>query len=289
MSLWNPGFANPQEMIAEGYQLVSMYDWDIYIVPGAFYYHDYLDEEKLYKERTPAKIGRNERFEEKHPSILGGMFALWNDLVGNGITVKDIHYRTFPALQTLAVKMWTGKNTTIPYTAFNETRAALSEAPGVNLLGRVGKPGSLVYRKTDVPAGSKNQIQEIGYGYTVNFDLTGQKEASGTVLFRSPDAVFYLADPINGFLGFARDGYLDTFRYKIREGEKINVQIEGTSRTTTLKIDGKLIDQLEPKMRYFSCGKDSMLYFRTLVFPLEEAGHFKSRVENLKVYNYCKE
>ena len=95
--------------------------------------------------------------------------------------------------------------------------------------------------------------------------------------------------PINGFLGFARDGYLDTFRYKIREGEKINVQIEGTSRTTTLKIDGKLIDQLEPKMRYFSCGKDSMLYFRTLVFPLEEAGHFKSRVENLKVYNYCKE
>ena len=76
---------------------------------------------------------------------------------------------------------------------------------------------------------------------------------------------------------------------KIREGEKINVQIEGTSRTTTLKIDGKLIDQLEPKMRYFSCGKDSMLYFRTLVFPLEEAGHFKSRVENLKVYNYCKE
>ena len=250
MSLWNPGFANPQEMIAEG---------------------------------------RNERFEEKHPSILGGMFALWNDLVGNGITVKDIHYRTFPALQTLAVKMWTGKNTTIPYTAFNETRAALSEAPGVNLLGRVGKPGSLVYRKTDVPAGSKNQIQEIGYGYTVNFDLTGQKEASGTVLFRSPDEVFYLADPINGFLGFARDGYLDTFRYKIREGEKINVQIEGTSRTTTLKIDGKLIDQLEPKMRYFSCGKDSMLYFRTLVFPLEEAGHFKSRVENLKVYNYCKE
>lgn len=289
MSLWNPGFANPQEMIAEGYQLVSMYDWDVYIVPGAFYYHDYLDEEKLYKEWTPAKMGRNERFEEKHPSILGGMFALWNDLVGNGITVKDIHYRTFPALQTLAVKMWTGKNTTIPYTAFNETRAALSEAPGVNLLGRVGKPGSLVYRKTDVPAGSKNQIQEIGYGYTVNFDLTGQKEASGTVLFRSPDAVFYLADPINGFLGFARDGYLDTFRYKIREGEKINVQIEGTSRTTTLKIDGKLIDQLEPKMRYFSCGRDSMLYFRTLVFPLEEAGHFKSRVENLKVYNYCKE
>mgnify|MGYP001228118203 CR=1 FL=1 len=87
--LWNPGFADPQEMISEGYQLISMNDQSVYIVPGASYYHDYLEEEKLYNEWTPAVIGKSV-FEEKHPSILGGMFALWNDHVGNGITVKDI-------------------------------------------------------------------------------------------------------------------------------------------------------------------------------------------------------
>lgn len=34
-------------------------------------------------------------------------------------------------------------------------------------------------------------------------------------------------------------------------------------------------------------GKDSMNYVRTLVFPLEKAGNFNSKVQNLKVYNYC--
>lgn len=53
LSLWNPGLPILRN-IAEGYQLVSMYDWDIYIVPGAFYYHDYLDEEKVIQRVTPA-------------------------------------------------------------------------------------------------------------------------------------------------------------------------------------------------------------------------------------------
>lgn len=80
----------------------------VYIVPLAGYYQDYLNEVFLVKEWTPAHI-RKAVFEEKHPAILGGMFAIWNDHAGNGISVKDIHHRVFPALQTLAVKTWTGK------------------------------------------------------------------------------------------------------------------------------------------------------------------------------------
>ena len=41
--------------------------------------------------------------------------------------------------------------------------------------------------------------------------------------------------------------------------------------------------------QYFNGGRDSMNYVRTLVFPLEQAGEFNSRVENLKVYNYCQD
>ena len=32
----------------------------------------------------------------------------------------------------------------------------------------------------------------------------------------------------------------------------------------------------------------SMRYTRTLVFPLEQAGQFKSKITDLKVYNYIK-
>ncbi|WP_455584881.1 family 20 glycosylhydrolase [Bacteroides sp.] len=288
MSLWSTGFAHPKDMIREGYQLISMYDRSVYIVPGAPYYHDYLDVEKLYKEWTPASIGKDQ-FEEKSPSILGGMFALWNDHVGNGISVKDIHHRIYPALQTLSVKMWTGKDTLLPYGEFDMMRAAISEAPGVNVLGRIGKVPSLVYEKEEISAGMQTGVPEIGYNYTVTFELQGADETLGTELFRSDNAVFYLSDPVKGMLGFARDGYLNTFRYKVHDGEQSRIQIEGDNRSTTLKVNGKTVDHLNIGMRYYNQGKDSMEHVRTLVFPLEKAGDFKSRIKNLKVYNYCKE
>ena len=286
MNAWYNGYADPATMIKDGYQLISIPDGLVYIVPVAGYYHDYLNEPYLYKEWTPAHIGKAV-FDEKHPSILGGMFAIWNDHVGNGISVKDIHHRIFSPLQTLSVKMWTGAQTGIPYETFNEKRALLSEAPGVNQLARIGKKPELVYERSTVAPGSTSDYPEIGYNYTVSFDITGAKESEGTELFRSPNAVFYLSDPIRGMMGFARDGYLNTFPYKVNPGEKATIQIEGNNCSTTLRVNGKVVDEMNTQKLYFNAGKDSMNYVRTLVFPLEKAGNFNSKVQNLKVYNYC--
>ena len=286
MNAWYNGYADPATMIKDGYQLISIPDGLVYIVPVAGYYHDYLNEPYLYKEWTPAHIGKAV-FDEKHPSILGGMFAIWNDHVGNGISVKDIHHRIFSPLQTLSVKMWTGAQTGIPYETFNEKRALLSEAPGVNQLAKIGKKPELVYERSTVAPGSTSDYPEIGYNYTVSFDITGAKESEGTELFRSPNAVFYLSDPIRGMMGFARDGYLNTFPYKVNPGEKATIQIEGNNRSTTLRVNGKVVDEMNTQKLYFNAGKDSMNYVRTLVFPLEKAGNFNSKVQNLKVYNYC--
>ena len=286
MNAWYNGYADPATMIKDGYQLISIPDGLVYIVPVAGYYHDYLNEPYLYKEWTPAHIGKAV-FDEKHPSILGGMFAIWNDHAGNGISVKDIHHRIFSPLQTLSVKMWTGAQTGIPYETFNEKRALLSEAPGVNQLARIGKKPELVYERSTVAPGSTSDYPEIGYNYTVSFDITGAKESEGTELFRSPNAVFYLSDPIRGMMGFARDGYLNTFPYKVNPGEKATIQIEGDNCSTTLRVNGKVVDEMNTQKLYFNAGKDSMNYVRTLVFPLEKAGNFNSKVQNLKVYNYC--
>ncbi len=286
MNAWYNGYADPATMIKDGYQLISIPDGLVYIVPKAGYYYDYLNEPYLYKEWTPAHSGKAV-FDEKHPSILGGMFAIWNDHVGNGISVKDIHHRIFSPLQTLSVKMWTGAQTGIPYETFNEKRALLSEAPGVNQLARIGKKPELVYERSTVAPGSTSDYPEIGYNYTVSFDITGAKESEGTELFRSPNAVFYLSDPIRGMMGFARDGYLNTFPYKVNPGEKATIQIEGNNCSTTLRVNGKVVDEMNTQKLYFNAGKDSMNYVRTLVFPLEKAGNFNSKVQNLKVYNYC--
>lgn len=285
MNAWYNGYADPKEMIKQGYNLLSVPDGELYIVPAAGYYADYLDTEALYKNWTPAHIG-DVSFPEKHKQIRGGMFAVWNDHAGNGISTKDIHYRVFPALQTLAVKMWTGKDRQTSYEDFNAIRKSLSEAPGVNIAGRIGSKPRAVYNLETLKPGTETGLKEIGHAYTVNFDIQAVPETRGAELFRSPDAVFYLSDPISGLLGFARDGYLNTFNYQFLPDEKAAVSIQGDEKSTRLYINGKLKEDLTIQKRYFNGGKDSMNYVRTLVFPLEKAGQFKSAVTNVEVLNY---
>lgn len=288
MNAWHNGYADPAVMAREGYKLISIPDGLVYIVPAAGYYYDYLNEPHLYANWTPAHVG-NEVFAERSPSILGGMFAVWNDHVGNGITVKDIHHRLYPALQTLSVKMWTGAATGLAWETFDAKRAMLSEAPGVNQRGRLGTRPGLVWQAKEVTPGSTLPHAEIGYGYTVEFDLEGEDEAPGTELFRSPDAVFYLSDPVGGMMGFARDGYLCRFRYAARRGEKAHVKVTGDSRQTTLTVDGRMVDSLDVETRYYDDkGQAKMLYHQTLVFTLGRAGHFKSKVSDLRVYNHIR-
>ncbi len=303
MDIWYNGYADPEAMKKQGYKLVSIPDGLTYIVPAAGYYYDYLNCQYLYDHYTPAVIG-SKTFEENDPDILGGMFAVWNDHAGNGITTKDIHHRVFPALQTLAVKCWTGKETKLPYAEFDQKRTDLSEAPGVNELGRLGKPGTVVLEKDAVNPGETLSAEEVGYNYAVTFTVEGAAEEKGTELFRSDNAVVYLADPDQGKLGFEREGYRNLFNYRIPAGEKHTITIEGTNKATRLLVDGQLKEELSPKTLYVMRDQDrahyqvkgtytfepvvyqptdQIYYQRTLVFPLRHAGNFKSKVTGLKV------
>lgn len=283
MNAWYNGYADPKEMVKQGYKLISIPDGLVYIVPKAGYYYDYLNTRHLYENWTPVHVGKAV-FEEKDPAILGGMFAVWNDHVGNGISNQDIYHRVFPAMQTLAVKMWTGKQVSLPFADFDKQRQTLSEAPGVNQLGRIGNNKGVVYELASVLPNTTLPYREVGYDYQVSFDIEAAEETPGTELFRSPNAVFYLSDPIKGMLGFARDGYLNTFNYRIQPGERINIGISGNNQVTRLHINGKVVEELNIQKRYFSKdGKDAMNYVRTLVFPLEKTGNFKSKVTKLRI------
>jgi len=284
MSAWYNGYAEPRDMVKQGYKLISIPDGLTYIVPQAGYYYDYLNCEHLYNNWTPAHVGK-EVFEEKDPAILGGMYAVWNDHCGNGISTKDIHHRCYPALQTLAVKMWTGVSKSVPYEEFDKQRHILSEAPGVNQLGRLSKTLGLAYEQASIAPNSTLPVKEIGYDYRVEFDIDGASEAMGTELFRSKDAVFYLSDPIRGMLGYARDGYLNTFTYKVQPGQRMSIAIEGDNKATRLFINGKQAEVLNIQEHWMDKeGKTRIRNVRTLVFPLEKTGNFKSKITNLKVW-----
>ena len=55
MNAWYNGYADPKEMIKQGYHLISIPDGLVYIVPQAGYYYDYLNTKSLYEKWTPAQ------------------------------------------------------------------------------------------------------------------------------------------------------------------------------------------------------------------------------------------
>lgn len=304
MNCWYNGYAQPDSMKTLGYQLVSIPDGYVYIVPAAGYYYDYLNDSYLYSSWTPAQIG-NQKFEEQDPSILGGMFAVWNDHPGNGITMRDVHHRVMPALQTLATKCWRAAETSTPFEEFNAKRVALSEAPGVNLLGRNAE-----FELATLPANSKlSGPAEAGFGYEVSFTLNGKKEEKGTILTRANETTFYLSDPQTGRLGFEREDYYCNFNYTVREGVTDKITIRCTNKETILLVNGKEKDRLDRMTLYtttdkgsnpylqnckqywtpsvFPPSQKSIMYFqRTLVFPLAETGKFNSTITDFKVNKF---
>lgn len=299
MNVWHNSFSQPKDMKQQGYELVSIPDGDVYIVPAAGYYQDYLNCERLYNNWTPAHIG-NVQFEEQDKSLRGGMFAVWNDHYGNGITVKDIHHRFYPAMQTMATKCWTGQKTTLPYEIFERKRMILSEAPGVNELARIPSGVEKADLKTNQTLGLP--IAEAGYDYEVSFDIDCREEAKGTVAFTGSNATFYLSDPKNGKIGFAREGYTNTFNYQLPRKGKVSLKIVGTNKETKLFVNGRQVDALGAMAVYpFSTSekldrlddslmqvsvyrpKYTMYYQQTLVFPLEKTGNYNSTISNLQV------
>ena len=276
MDLWSNGYADPDSMVKLGYDVVSIPDGYVYIVPKAGYYYDYLNCKWLYEGWTPANVN-GKQFPERHPQIKGGSFAVWNDIVGNGITDQDIHYRCMPAIRTMATKMWTASATKLPWDDFERLSKDVREAPGVNYAG-YHPEGRL--QVAEVKPGDKLSLDNIGWNYEVSFDIEAQPEAKGTVLFTDGATTFYLADPVSGMMGYSRDGYLHHFNYQFYPGEKAHVAIRGDKEQTTLLVNGKAVETLGVKKLSFG-QRGTMYYIRTLVFPLKQAGQFRSRVTNL--------
>ena len=306
LNVWSTDYSNPQEMKELGYKMIIMNDGEVYIVPGAGYYYDYLNCEHLYNNWTPSHFHKG-NFAEDDSQILGGMFAVWNDHVGNGISVSDIHHRLYPAMQTLSSKMWRGAGTTVPYSVFAKKSGSLSEAPGVNELGTLGDTLSIKELSPNTPV-AVNGCEQVGYDYSVEFSVDCKAEDKGAVLLRSDAATFYLSTPWDGRIGFERDGYRYSFSKALPSEGIHTLKVEGDNKSTRLYIDGKLTDDMKPRTVYAIFPKNQlkinadttkqafiptvydprgyypMTFFSTLVFPLKESGSFQSRIYNFKAW-----
>ncbi len=291
INAWSYDWIDPVASLQAGYRLINTCDTYLYIVPATGYYRDFLDTRWLYEEWRVGKINSKEEIPEGTEGLLGGMFAVWNDHCGNGISQQDVHCRAFPALQVLAEKMWRGRNEAVSYDAFAALCRQTPEAPGVNLSGRVppavplpGQEQAIVLNGTDsIPT----PLPEIGYPYSVAFEILPDPEQNiSGVLFKGPHSVVYANWENTGKLAFARDGYTFVFHAAtLPAGQWTNIRIEGDGKGTTLYVDGEKVERLEGRILPFydeaRRKKDQMYMQETLIFPMQQIGDTRNGFRGL--------
>ena len=297
VNAWSFDWVDPEVSIKEGYKLINTCDTYLYIVPGAGYYREFLDHQWLYEKWTPWMMNRHQTLPVGTPGVLGGMFAVWNDQCGNGISEQDVHYRSFPAIQVMAERMWKGDNQEeVPFTEFEALCQAMPEAPGVNLLGRIDKETLLLEEEATLNGkeGIRTSLQEVGYPYTVSFSICPDADGQSVsgVLFQGPHSNVYTNWENTGRIAFTRDGYAFSFgSFVLPEGEWTDIAIKGDWKGTSLYVNGKLQERLQGrKKRVYNPKYDrleNMPIQETLVFPLHQIGDsingFKGKIKNVKV------
>lgn len=320
MNIWNCGWANPQAMYNQGYNLINTDDAYLYIVPGANYYMNYLNSQWLYNNWEVNKFSNGVVIPQGAKQMRGGMFAIWNDMIdksSNGIVEYDLFDRTLPAIQVLSEKMW-GEAEDKTYEEFKAVADKVSLAPNTNPKYEVesktekvleydfnninensveDKSGndynSLDLNNSVVQGGSlrlnggnsylKTPIKNIGPNYSVSFSVNRSidSDESEQILFESPQGTFKAVQSETGKVGFSREGYNYSFNYTLPKGEWVDITIIGKINKTELYINGEYVDEISKSS---SEGK-----FGTFVFPLEtvgsESNSFKGDIDNLTITN----
>jgi hexosaminidase len=133
---WNNDWANPVDMVRQGYSIINANDSLLYIVPKVGYYHDYLDTQTLYNAWEPnifSLTNPSLDLSPNDPHLLGGMFSEWNDALGSVISNADVYNRVKPAMSTLGQKLWSGTTADMSYQQFSLLAQFIGDGPGTRL------------------------------------------------------------------------------------------------------------------------------------------------------------
>jgi len=276
MDIWHNPYYDPVHALDAGYSIVAIPDLNLYVVPAAGFYFDYLVVEDIFQNWEPCTIA-GRVIDPNHPGLLGGKFAIWNDLSGNGISEDDVIDRFLHAIPTIAEKTWTGAQPGLGWREFEAIARNVGEAPGVNLQDRVsGANGA---------AGANDRA--IGWsdegGWTVDFELVISDAARDVVLF--DDGTSQVVLFAGGKIGFARDGYDWRAERALPVGKKLGVRFAGDAQGVTVTVDGAAVGDthgLTKLCRHWNGKMKAYRSVRTLHFPLQEAHHPGVAVRNVK-------
>ena len=323
MNVWNTGWANPTNMYNEGFELINTIDGQLYMVPAAGYYFDYLNTQNLYNNWVPNNFSGTV-IPAGSEQMLGSTYAIWNDSVdtkANGISEVDIYDRFADAVPTMASKNWgeaqdqtwaemeatvdelgdaANSNPYHEYMAYefeDGSEMADSSESGRDLKENVNasiEDGSLKLNGGESYV--ETPLDKLATGNTLEFDITLDKPAqAGDILFEADnvgsndDYAHTIQIMDDGRLGFRRELYDYYFDYTIPVGEKVHLVISTDGTKTTLIADGESYPAVGKYVNRQTDNKERVdnIGISTLLLPLQRIGSetnaISAVIDNVKV------
>ena len=216
MDIWSLGWQDPVAALNAGFDIVNILDAYTYIVPdgsgsvGA--YGDDIDIAKLYAQWNPSVFRDNLKVDPANPKLLGGAWALWCDhsfLTDPGLCGRDLLARIRRNCAIVGLKTW-------------------SKEPPVAPLGD--------FLRTMEANASPVCLQEPQWERTYSVTRTGDAPLKLAV---GDETDLWAVSPVNGNVGFRREGAQYTFDYALPEGKPVALTFKATPRRVQLFADGR--------------------------------------------------
>ncbi len=281
MNLWSQDWSNAWQSVNAGYDVITTFDRDLYVVPFAGYYRADNNRRGLYENWIPNRFG-GETLPAGHPQLLGATFAVWNDEIDRlhkGYGAVDIWSSIEGLVNVLSQKMWGQPRAPRSFEEHDALVAQISSIPFCNPLSQNNVKFSI--KPKNLPMQLKKGAKGPEYHLTMELKMTEEPEA-GTeqVLLESPQGQL-LAAGKDGRITLRRNDTIEfAYNAKLPVGKRVRLELIGTMGRTELLIDG--VDAGEPEnVRFPLNQKDRM---STFVLPLETLGSsFKGKVYGIRV------
>ena len=220
MHIWSLGWQNPREAIAAGYEIINILDVWTYSVPSGNGsvggYGDDINSKSIYENWSPANFN-NLSVDPKEPKLLGGAWAMWNDnsfRTDPGLCGRDLLPRIQKNCAAIGAKCWDGAK---PERAYDDFLA-------------------------QVKAQAKALDAEEPGEWEMSFNVLVPEGSTCFPLAKSDETDLYAVSPVNGKVGFRREGAQYTFDVTLPRGKPVKVTFRSQKRETSLLIDDKLFE-----------------------------------------------
>ncbi|MBQ8495121.1 MAG: family 20 glycosylhydrolase [Clostridia bacterium] len=272
---WAKSWANPNQMIDAGYDLINNYGPMLYVVPGVETpYANYMDITTLYNSWDVNECELT--IPEANPHLKGAEGFFWSD-AKTGMSEFDVFDRMRDVIVMLAEKNWCGSQKDGQTAADFTNRVAQVDqyAPGANPAAYVESAGETVaeYDFESVDGGVVSDssangyhgtvadlsvvdgndgkalqlngsgtlslpVAAIGFPYTVSFDLyIDAANPASAVLFSGNEGTLYLNFEGSGKIAYQRHGYTYVLDTVLETGKWQKITLSSDNVKTALFIN----------------------------------------------------